>query len=60
MLKTTSKRQEMFKWHALPKNISEQSLIKLEKLGLIFSRNLSEFTYLNGDLKEVFDKVEKS
>jgi hypothetical protein len=48
-----------FDWTKIPANTKFESILTLEKLQLIFTKEHSEFVFLNGRIKEVMDKLEK-
>ncbi len=56
-LKTLIKASKGFEKTNIPKNITYDSLILLEKYELIFTYNSTEFSLLNNRLKNIIEKL---
>jgi hypothetical protein len=60
LLKELTKTYKTTEWQKFPKAIYHKNIYELEKLGFIFTKNLSEYVILNRKLPELVDKAEKS
>ncbi len=56
-LKGLSKSAKGYERNALPKNISYESLITLERYGFIFTYNFAEYAVLSNRVKSQIDKI---
>lgn len=49
---------QYFNWSKIPSNIKAEDIEQLEKLGLIFTKNYSEYVILNGKTKEILTLID--